>query len=431
MRHRLAGVALCAVLALSVWSGVPAAGPARTAPAGGGVMASALARIRMPRQTPGLPVARRLPFRSATRAHAPGWLSGYASERGSREQTGTARRPATALALTRPVSRQAAAVTTPPATTISAGNSHACEIVGGEAYCWGDDSYGQLGNNSTTQSNVPMAVYTGGVLSGVTLTQISAGVASTCALSSAGLVYCWGYNGRGELGDDSGSNSSVPVAVTTAGTPMDGRTIVQVTVGYYFVCAVDSAGLVYCWGGDCYGNLGNGSTSNSSVPVAVTTAGTPMNGKTIVQVTLGYGSACAVDSAGQVYCWGNNRYGESGNDSTTQSLVPVAVATAGTPMEGKTIVQISSGDWSVCAVDSAGLVYCWGLNDDGQLGNNSTSNSSVPVAVIDGGDADEWQDHRPGQRRRRLPRQRRLRVRAGFGGPGVLLGAQHPRPAGE
>ena len=164
--------------------------------------------------------------------------------------------------------------------------SHSCKIVSGKAYCWGDDSDGELGNDSTTQSNVPVAVYTGGALSGVTLTQISAGVDSTCALSSAGLVYCWGYNGRGGAGDNSGSNSSVPVAVATSGTPMAGKTIVQVTVGYYFVCAVDSSGLVYCWGSNCYGNLGNGSTLNSSVPVAVTTSGTPMAGKTIARSPL-------------------------------------------------------------------------------------------------------------------------------------------------
>ena len=278
-------------------------------------------------------------------------------------------------------------MTTPPAATISSGYNHACEIVSGKAYCWGDDSAGELGNNSTTQSNVPVAVYAGGVLSGVTLTQISAGTLSTCALSSAGAVYCWGNNNTGQLGNNSTTlSSSVPVAVTTAGTPMAGRTIVQVSADYYSACAVDSAGLVYCWGWNTAGQLGNNSTVQSNVPVAVTTAGTPMAGRTIVQVSTGAEYVCAVDSAGLVYCWGSNGNGELGNNSTANSSVPVAVTTAGTPMAGRTIAQVSAGLTSnVCAVDSAGLVYCWGFNYTGELGNNSTTQSLVPVAVTTAG----------------------------------------------
>ena len=94
-------------------------------------------------------------------------------------------------------------VTPWPPESISAGTFHACEIVSGKAYCWGDNTDGELGNNSTISSSVPVAVYTGGVLSGVTLTQISAGYYFTCALSSAGAVYCWGNNGRGQLGNNS------------------------------------------------------------------------------------------------------------------------------------------------------------------------------------------------------------------------------------
>ena len=273
----------------------------------------------------------------------------------------------------------------PPATTMSTGYSHACEIVSGKAYCWGDNTYGELGNNSTTQSTVPVPVSTGGVLSGVTLTQISAGYQFTCALSSAGAVYCWGIGDYGQLGNSSTTESNVPVAVTTAGTPMAGRTIVQVSTGNASVCAVDTAGLVYCWGDNGDGQLGNNSTAQSNVPVAVTTTGTSMADSTIAQVSAGDESVCAVDTGGLVYCWGDNGDGELGNNSTAQSNVPVAVTTSGTPMADSTIVQVSARDYSVCAVDSAGLVYCWGYNSAGQLGNNSRVNTSVPVAVTTAG----------------------------------------------
>ena len=274
----------------------------------------------------------------------------------------------------------------PSATTMSTGYSHACEIVSGKAYCWGDDTYGELGNNSTTQSNVPVAVNTGGVLSRVTLTQISAGDDFTCALSAAGAVYCWGNNGNGELGNNSTTQSLVPVAVTTTGTPMAGKTITQVSTGSNSsACAVDTTGLVYCWGNNGNGELGNNSTTQSLVPVAVTTSATPMAGRTIVQVSAGGDFACAVDTTGLVYCWGYNSYGELGNNSTTQSLVPVAVTTSATPMAGRTIVQVSAGNDFVCAVDSSGPLYCWGDGGNGELGNYAAKSSPVPVAVYTAG----------------------------------------------
>ena len=275
-----------------------------------------------------------------------------------------------------------------PLTQISAGQQFTCALsAAGAVYCWGYGVYGQLGNNLATSSSVPVAVTTTGTpMAGKTIVQVSTGKASVCALDSGGLVYCWGDNGDGELGNNSTAQSSVPVAVTTAGTPMADSTIAQVSTGDESVCAVDSGGLVYCWGDNGDGELGNNSTAQSSVPVAVTTAGTPMANRTIAQVSTRDYSVCAVDSAGLVYCWGYNGAGQLGNSSRANSSVPVAVTTAGTPMAGRTIVQVSVGAYSsVCAVDSAGLVYCWGNNGNGELGNNSTALSNVPVAVTTSG----------------------------------------------
>ena len=118
------------------------------------------------------------------------------------------------------------------------------------------------------------------------------------------------------------------------------------------------------------------------MPVAVATAGTPMAGKTIAAISTGSNfSVCAVDSSGLVYCWGYNGNGELGNNSTAQSNVPVAVTTAGTPMAGRTIAAVSAGNSFACAVDSAGIAYCWGYNGFGQLGNNSVTSSNVDVFV--------------------------------------------------
>ncbi len=143
---------------------------------------------------------------------------------------------------------------------IGAGISHSCMLRNGLAFCWGNNGSGQLGNNSTTSSSVPVAVYTGGALSGVTLMQITAGQSFTCALSTAGAVYCWGRNVYGQLGNGTTTQSNVPVAVSTSGV-LSGVTVTQVTAGDEGACALSSAGAAYCWGFDSYGQLGNGTAA--------------------------------------------------------------------------------------------------------------------------------------------------------------------------
>ncbi len=266
-----------------------------------------------------------------------------------------------------------------PQATITAGYTHSCVISNGKAYCWGDNSDGELGNGSTTSSSVPVAVVTSGVLSGVTLTQITAGFFFTCALSSTGAVYCWGFNSDGELGNNSTANSSVPVAVSTSGA-LAGLTVTQISADSGFnACALSSAGAAYCWGRNTDGQLGNNTITSSSVPVAVSMSGV-LAGKTLTQVTAGNDLTCALDSTGLAYCWGDNLRGQLGNNSAANSSVPVAVTTSGV-LSGVTLTQISAGNAFACALGSTGAAYCWGYNASGQLGNSSTASSSVPVAV--------------------------------------------------
>ena len=181
-----------------------------------------------------------------------------------------------------------------------------------------------------------MPVYTGGVLSGKTLTQIVAGFSHTCALDSSGAAYCWGLNSSGQLGNNSVTQSLVPVAVTTSGV-LSGKTLTQITAGNAHTCALDSSGAAYCWGANGNGQLGNNTTTRSLVPVAVTTSGV-LSGETLTQITGGSAHTCALDSTGAAYCWGANGNGQLGNSSTTQSLVPVAVTTSGV-LSGKTLTR--------------------------------------------------------------------------------------------
>jgi alpha-tubulin suppressor-like RCC1 family protein len=316
---------------------------------------------------------------------------------------------------------------------IAADGSHACVIASDDrAYCWGDNVYGELGDNSLNSSSVPVAVDTSGVLAGKVIKQIAVGPWNTCAIASDDRVYCWGYY-RG-LGNNSQNSSRIPVAVNTSGV-LAGKAIKQVAVGNGYTCSIASDNLVYCWGDNYYGELGNNSQNSSFVPVAIDISGAlagktikriaaddlhacviasddqaycwgdnyhgllgnnsqnsssvpvavdisgVLAGKTIKQIAPGSVHTCAIASDDRAYCWGDNYYGELGNNSQNSSLVPVAVDTSGV-LAGKTIKQITAGGSHVCAIASDDLMYCWGRNESGQLGNNSVINASIPVTVV-------------------------------------------------
>ena len=252
----------------------------------------------------------------------------------------------------------------------------------GRLYCWGDNGQGQLGDGSTNGSAVPVAVDTSGALAGLGIKQIAVGGYHACVIASDNQAYCWGYNGSGQLGNGSTANSPVPVPVTTAGTPLAGLSLKQISAGKFHTCVIASNDRAYCWGGGLFGELGNNTTANSLVPVAVTTAGTPMAGLAFKQIAAGLDYTCAIASNDQAYCWGYALYGQLGNGTMgASSLVPVAVTTAGTPLAGQTLKQISAGSAHTCVIASDNQAYCWGENAFGGLGNGSTTTSPVPVAV--------------------------------------------------
>lgn len=240
-------------------------------------------------------------------------------------------------------------------TQIVAGASNTCALDStGAAYCWGLNTSGQLGNNSSlTQSLVPVTVTTSGVLTGKTLTQLAAGNAHVCALDSTGTAYCWGSNGNGQLGINSTTKSPVPVAVTTGGV-LSGVTLTQLAAGYGHTCAVSSTGAAYCWGANGNGQLGNSSTTPSLVPVAVTTSGV-LSGLSLTQVSADQGGqyTCALASTGAAYCWGAASYGQLGNGASSTPGVPVAVSTSGV-LSGVSLTQIATGSGTTCAVSSSG-----------------------------------------------------------------------------
>lgn len=248
----------------------------------------------------------------------------------------------------------------PDATSgISAGLFHSCTTVDGAAKCWGYNSYGQLGNNTFTNSMLPVQVT--GLTSNVTA--ISSSSYHTCAIVS-GSAKCWGSNTAGQLGNNSTIYSPVPVQVEglTSG-------VQAISAGYEHTCAIVN-GAVTCWGNNLNGELGNGTVIPSRVPTQVTQL---LSGATAINAA-GL-SSCAVAS-GAGYCWGANSIGQLGNNSTIESTIPIQVSGLDS---GVTSIKTSSGNYS-CAIQQ-GAVKCWGYNAKGMLGNPVFHRSLVPVPV--------------------------------------------------
>jgi len=245
----------------------------------------------------------------------------------------------------------------------------------GNIFAWGSNWFGELGNGvGTGSSNVPVAVDMSGVLAGRDIIQVETAGNSSLALDSDGNVFAWGIGTNGRLGNGTNTNSNVPVAVNVSGA-LAGRDIVQISVSNSHSLALDSDGNVFAWGGNESGQLGNGTNANSSVPVAVDMSGV-LAGRDIIHVEAAGNSSLALDSDGNVFAWGSRL----GNGTNTNSNVPVAVDTSGV-LAGRDIVQISASGSHSLALDSEGNVFAWGSNTSGQLGNGTNTSSNVPVAV--------------------------------------------------
>lgn len=266
--------------------------------------------------------------------------------------------------------------------SVSAGDSHSIALcLDGTVATWGSNQLGQLGTGSSVpSSDLPVAIDNTAALAGKVA--VAAGAAHCLVLCSDGTVAAWGSGSDGQLGTG-GTYPIVriPAVVNTAGGPAG--TVVAVSAGTSHNLALCSDGTVVAWGGNSTGQLGNGGGTLSSVPVLVDKPGV-LSGCTVVAVAAGSGYSLALCSDGTVGAWGNGNYGQLGNNSTSVSSVPVEVDRSGV-LSGKTVTSIAAGFSHCLATCSDGTVAAWGYNNSGQLGDGSTSQSAVPVAVVPNG----------------------------------------------
>jgi alpha-tubulin suppressor-like RCC1 family protein len=251
------------------------------------------------------------------------------------------------------------------AKAVTTGANHSCAVTtSGGIKCWGDNEVGQLGDGTRTNRLTPVDVI--GLTTGVLA--VSAGSNYTCALVSNGGVKCWGINNNGELGDGTTTIRLTPTNVIglTSG-------VTDFAAGYGATCAILNGGMK-CWGTNLWGQLGDGTKTTQLIPVDVSnlTGG-------VMTIGVGYGAACAVMNGGALKCWGHNLYGQIGDGTTTDRLVPTDVYGLSSG-----VLEVSGGRYHTCALMNSGSVKCWGYNNHGQVGagDYALQHYLTPVAAV-------------------------------------------------
>lgn len=291
------------------------------------------------------------------------------------------------------------------------GESMCALTTGSDLYCWGDNSKGQLGDGTMVDQPTPTLVAGGHLFVSVDSDQ-----ATMCGVTDAGDGYCWGDNGWGNVGDGTFVNRNVPTlisgghqwvdmaagsdfscGVTTLGdsycwgvgsrlgngstsglfnTPQlvsGGHAFLTIDAAASHACARESVGDAYCWGSNQFGQLGDGTTSAATTPTLV------QGGHTWLAVVAGHGNAhnCGLTTAGDTYCWGRNNQGQIGDGLLVDATSPQMVS------GGLAFAELSPGNWHSCGLTADGKAYCWGDNFQNQLGTGDALDSVTPVMVLD------------------------------------------------
>lgn len=247
----------------------------------------------------------------------------------------------------------------------------------GTLYCWGSNENLQGGYTTTGSSNVPRAISAGG-----TWKSLAVGAYAVCAIKATdSSVWCWGKDDQGERGDGAGDSGSSATGARES-TASTWKQIVgggEYTASQTF-CGIKSDDTAWCWGDNQYGQVGDNTTVDKFVPTAVNVTGVT----TWKMLAAGDGNACGIKTDGTAWCWGDNSFGGVGNGSVgpsgTKVKVPTAVSTTGVT----TWKSISVGSSAACGVKTDNTGWCWGYGQEGNIGDNGTTDRGNPTEFLPG-----------------------------------------------
>jgi alpha-tubulin suppressor-like RCC1 family protein len=243
---------------------------------------------------------------------------------------------------------------------VAAGSFHACGITTArEAFCWGANDRGQLGNGTVTQSAVPVRV-----ARALEWIELSGGDVHTCGVTTGKRAYCWGGNLGGALGDGGVTSRPKPTKV------VGGLLVEKVEAGWSHTCAVTTENRAYCWGTDL-GAVGDGTTR---IPHLTPTL--VAGNRSYRDISAGWESSCGVTVFGRGFCWGEGRQGQVGDGAATLRIKPFPLAV------DLHLASVSVGLADACGLTVHNLAYCWGYNLAGQIGDGTTTRRLAPVAVL-------------------------------------------------
>lgn len=280
--------------------------------------------------------------------------------------------------------------------SISFGDYHSSALTSeGRVFMFGNNFCGEIGDGTTTNATVPTDITSYfNLANGEEIIQVALGYHHSSALTSYGRIFTWGFNGRGQLGDGTQESRLIPTDITMNIPLSENESIIHISMAWDFSAALTSSGRLFMWGSNGNGTLGTGTSDTYLMnPTEITNQFILSPGDKIISVEINCVSSAVLTQEGRLFMFGSNGSGQLGVDNLTISQsVPIEITDRFGLMNGETIVKVSLGLSFTSAITSNNRLFTWGYNGDGQLGDGTTINKSIPIDITDRLNLEEGDD---------------------------------------